>query len=279
MRELDALPALLDHTYRLANDLQNQRACRLLSQALAIFDPITAPHDPRLIRAAVQYIGILEFVDKTPDRSDTQLAWARYAQSAALTCYGAASPHTQSVTGLYAGVCSGQGLTFDAALTHERLLAAHLAYGPEELIPGAWEQLAMALHADGQCDRATTEIRDAFSYWKHTGVPRQPTGGELLRTYASILAGCGHTEAARTLLAEHAYLVALPGAPDRETAALVTAVQIATAEREHPSACTADPPPDPASMPRSSPAWRFWQAILLQRPPTTPTGAATTTSD
>ena len=48
MRELAALPAVIRHACQLVCDDQNTRAYRLLSQALAVFDPVTAQSDPRL---------------------------------------------------------------------------------------------------------------------------------------------------------------------------------------------------------------------------------------
>jgi hypothetical protein len=266
MRELAVLPAVIRHAQRLLRDDQDTRACRLLSQALAGFDPVTARHDLRLIRAAILYIDVLSFDRTVADRADLQLSWVRYTHAAALGCFGTGSPVWQDIAAMYARVCAAQGLTFDTVLMRRRILAACQRYGPAERIPHARAELAVALHADGQCDQARTEIHDAFRYWQHTGLPGQPAGGELLDTYAGILAGCGHTEAARTLLTDHAYLVAVPGTTDRGTAAFITAVHIARAERDHPPVCTAHPPRPPTSPPQSGERWRFWQKVMREPP-------------
>ncbi|WP_433294495.1 hypothetical protein ACQP2F_33255 [Actinoplanes sp. CA-030573] len=241
-------------------DLENTRACRLLSHALGPFDPVTARHDPRLMRAATFYIDVLSFAHTHPDRDDIQLAWARYANQAARTYYTVANPTRHHIADMYARVCTRQGLTFDAAITRRRELTAYTTYGPAEDIPHAWRELAVALHADGQCAEAHSQIQEAFTYWKHTDVPAQPTGGQLLSTYAGILAGCGDTDAAHTLLRDHTYLVAVPGTDQRATAAFITAVQIAVAEREHPPVCTLLPQREP---PPEADRWQGWQAVLL----------------
>jgi hypothetical protein len=265
MRELAVLPAVIRHARQLLRDGQDTRAGRLLSQALAPFDPVTARDDPQLIRAAMLYVEVLSFERTVADRADLQLSWVRYAHAAALGCFGARSAVWQQTAIVYARVCAAQGLTFDAVQMRRRLLAAYVRYGPAEHIPHAWEKLAAALHTDGQCEQARIEIREAFSYWQRTGIPGQPVGGQLLGTYAGILAGCGHTEAARTLLIDHAYLAAVPGTTDRPTAAFITAVHIAIAERDHPPVCTAHPPHPPAPSPeQSSPRWQFWQTVLLE---------------
>ncbi len=265
MREFAVLPAVIRHARQLVRDDQDTRACRLLSQALAAYDPVTARHDPRLIRAAMLYVEVLSFERTVADRAEVQLSWVRYAPAAALSCFGARSPVWQDTATVYARVCAAQGLTFDAALMRRRKLAAYLRYGPAECIARAWEKLAVALHTGGQCEQARVEIRDAFHYWQHTGIPGQPVGGQLLDAYAGILAGCGDTEAARTLLTDYAYLAAVPGTTDHGTAAIITAVHIAMAEREHPPVCTAPRPRPAALLPQqSSPRWQFWQAILLE---------------
>lgn len=259
-RELAALPTVIRRAQRLYRDAQFAHGRRLLRQALAAFDPITAGPDPRLLRAAMRYAEFLFDLRAESDHADTQLAWASYAQRAAASCYHEASPIRQATAHLYAEVCADQGLTFDAALTRRAQLDAYARHGPADHIPAVWEKYAVALHADGQCTEARTEIHDAFNYWKHTGIPAQPRGGQLLTTYAGILAGCGHADQACALLTDHAYLAAAAGTTDRRIIAMIAGVEIAIAEQRHLPACTVRP--HPSSSPQGAPRVEFWSEIL-----------------
>ena len=257
------LPHVIRRAQRLIGSGENARACRLLAQALADIDPVTARPDAGLIEAAIVYTETLSFERDVPDRADIQLTWARYAETAARLCYGRSSRLWQRAAGFYAQVCATQGLTFDAVAGAHRKLAAYRTYGPHDQIPGVREHLATALHADGQCTEARTEIHDALHDWLRTRVPDQRVGGQLLTTYTAILAGCGHTTDAHALLREHADLLTTDSTISPEAAALITAVQIAMTERDHPPVCTARPATattePPTSTPLPSERWQVWE--------------------
>ncbi|WP_199512195.1 hypothetical protein [Nucisporomicrobium flavum] len=269
------MPHVVRRAERLIFSGENTRACRLLAHALADIDPITARPDARLIEAAICYAETLSFEWDIPDRAELQLTWVRYAETAALTCYGRSSQLWQRAAGFYARVCATQGLTFDAVAVLQRTLAAYRTYGPPDRIPEVRGQLAAALHDDGQCAEARTEIHDAWHTWLRTRArirARSPhVGGQLLTTYASILAGCGQTSDARALLRDHADLVTAEANTSREAAALVAAVQIAMTERDHRPVCTARPAPAvqaPTSTPLPSQRWQVWETLLLKSHPT-----------
>ena len=270
MDSIAVLPNVIRRAKRLISSGENARACRLLAQALADIDPVTARPDARLIEAAIVYAGTLSFAPDVADRVDIQLTWARYAETAARLRYGRSSQLWRQAADFYAQVCASQGLTFDAVAVLHRKLAAYRTYGPPDPIPDLRDQLATALHADGQCAQARTEIHDTLHDWLRTRDPDQRLGGQLLTTYTAILAGCGHTTDAQALLREHADLLTADSTISPQAAALITAVQIAMTERDHPPVCTARPATaePPASTPLPPQRWQVWEAILLNRHPT-----------
>lgn len=267
MDSVAVLPHVVRRAERLISSSESARACRLLAHALAEIDPVTARPDPRLINAAIVYAATLSFKPDNTSHADTQLTWARYAETAARTCHGLSSSLWHQAANCYADVCAVQGLTFDAVALHNRKVAAYRTYGPSDRVTSARDRLATALHSDSQCVEARTEIDEMLRCWKRTRSPDQRTGRQLLTTYTGILAGCGHTGQAHLLLREHADVIATEYAPQRESDTLVMAVQIAMTERDHPPVCTIHRAPTPARTPAASTAppadrWRYWHTAL-----------------
>ena len=268
MASVAVLPHVIRRAERLISSGDPARACRLLAHALAEIDPVTARPDPRLIKAAIVYAATPSFEADNAGHADMQLTWTRYAEAAARTCHGRSSSLWHQAADGYADVCAAQGLTFDAVALHNRKLDAYRTYGPSDRIPSARDRLATALHTDGQCVEARTEIHETLRCWVRTRSPDQRTGGQLLTTYTGILAGCGHTGQAHALLREHADVIAAEGALQRESDTLVMAVQIAMTERDHPPVCSIQRAPTLARTPAAStppPAdrWRYWHTALI----------------
>ena len=287
MDSVAVLPHVVRRAERLIFSGDGVRACQLLTHALAEIDPVTALPDPRLIKAAILYADTLSFEPDNAGHAELQLSWARYAETAGRTCYGRSNSLWHQAADGYADVCAAQGLTFDAVALHIRKLDAYRTYGPSDRVPSARDRLATALHADGQCVEARTEIHETLRCWGRTRSPDQRTGRQLLTTYTGILAGCGHTGQAHVLLREYADVIAAEDALKRESDTLVMAVQIAMTERDHPPACTIQRAPTPARTPAAStppPAdrWRYWHKALLSLHPNPaphrPTGTETNPS-
>lgn len=166
MSEVDVLPYVVRRARRLIDDDEYTAACRLLAQGLAGIDPVTAVADRRLIDAALVYLSGLSFLDcvtgradmQLPGHADIELAWARYAETAARACYGEHDPRWQHNATMYAWVCADQGLTFDAVSMHRRKVLAYQQHSHQQ-VPLARRDLATALHANGQCAEAIVSTR------------------------------------------------------------------------------------------------------------------------
>lgn len=249
---------------RLMDEGQHHAAARLLAQALADIDPVTAPTQPWLLNAAITYVHALSHQPDTIERRDTQLSWARYAYTATLRSKDTRNWLWGAAMDAYAEVLQEQGLTFDATQVYRRKVTGYRRYGPAEWAPAAWMTLCAALHADGQCDDARTEIREALHAWLRQPVDPPSRGRRLLATYASILAGCGHPDQAVAVLAQHADLLGPLGASERAAAAFWISLTIDNAEREDRSVCTAhrtNSAPQAVDVPTES--QRRWHQILL----------------
>jgi hypothetical protein len=209
----------------------------------ALLDPVTQPADPHLAGIAMAYARCAGVDD------ETRYQWARYAHHAATTLFGPAHPTALRAGTVLQIVLRRQGLTFDAAIVCRQQLTILRALNRPAAVLAARLALAEALHADGQCDAALAQITAALCQLP----PTNDADGQIALVHAVILAGCGATSHALTVLRAAAGLPAAITRADRDIAAR----WLARVEHEHPPICSLNPAPPYDDLETRR---RFWTA-------------------
>jgi hypothetical protein len=141
----------------------------------------------------------------------------------------------------YEQVLGEHGLTFDVMLICRQRLAIQQRHGTEADIVLTQRDLAIALHGDGWCHHARTEITNMLSAW-HIRPTSHAAGVTLTLTAAVIHAACGRPDQALGILGDNARLLPVPGTE----AAAKAAEWLTSAEKHHPHICEAPQRPGPA---------------------------------
>lgn len=259
---LTALPAVTNSARALIDEDDTAAAWRLLTRALVGFRPATAPRDGRLLDAALAFAGLRVGAPEWTRHDTRQLQWAEYAAEVIEHEDGTGGRRWQDAQACYLDLLYAQHYDGDAVSAHGHRLHACQQHGKHPAIPSARRALALALHAEGACEDAAQEIRAALWAWRNTPGITAPSGAGLLRTYLSIVAGCGLDDQVRIVLAEDADLFGPPDSAARYAALQTAARQVHAVEAPHRQVCqlgvvSAVPPFDTAGD-----SFRYWAGVF-----------------
>ncbi|WP_203841796.1 hypothetical protein [Winogradskya humida] len=204
-----------------------------LRTALAPFDLATACVDRRVIQAAVLY------AEGMADVPHEQLAYARFAERNSCIARSATDPVTLHAAAALVAIAGRQGLRSEAITACGHLIEAHHTRG-ERSDALIWQrERSSLLHADGRCGKALAELADCLAYATGlAGDDRTVYGRGALLQYAVLLAGCGDTLAASTMLHRHESLLAPPGSMDRAVDEANVTAEIRDVLMTHHAVCT-----------------------------------------
>jgi hypothetical protein len=198
-----------------------------LARALRRLDPVQATPHPRLIAVAVLFAGTpFPDVDVT-----SRFEWGRYAYRASTRFPD--DPQVQiAAADAYEQVLGEHDLTFDVMLVCRQRLALQQRHGTAVDILRSRRDLAFALHGDGWCHDANTEITKTLATWR-LSPNSHATGVALTLSTAVIHAACGRPDQAIGIFRDNARLLPTPGTE----AAAKAAEWLASAEAHHPRVC------------------------------------------
>jgi hypothetical protein len=229
-----------------------------LARALRRLDPVLAPPQPLLISVAALFAGTpFPGIDAT-----SRFEWGRYAHRAS-TRFPNDLRLLITAADAYEQVLGEYGLTFDVMLVRRQRLASQQRHGTEADIVLAQRDLALALHGDGWCHEARTDITNMLAAW-HIRPTSHAAGVTLTLSAAVIHAACGRRDQAISILRGNARLLPVPGTE----AAARAAEWLAGAEKHHPRIC--EDPQQPDITQTSGDRVLFWLTAIAthyQHPP------------
>ncbi|XVU24272.1 hypothetical protein ACQPZJ_44760 [Actinoplanes sp. CA-054009] len=218
---------------------------------LAGADPAVLPEHLSLVTAA------LGFCEELTD-AGLKLAWAEYAHRVTVFHSGPQDPLASAAMLAYARALTLNGRPIDAYRLHRTRATLLAESGRDDQLCEAWRYLAAAEHGLSNCVQAVATIQRALTLWQHHRTPVEE-GPRILASYTAILAGCGRTSDAVTLISRHPRL--LPAPEQQET----VAARIASVSCLHPPVCRRHPNrlPPRIAYPRLVAGWHN----VLRHPP------------
>jgi hypothetical protein len=206
-------------------------AARLLRFLLAGHDPTPFRPPPAAMTAdllqatvAEEHLGYLAAEDEV-------LSWPRYAYLASQRLADHPDLGAQSAD-IYERIWRSRGLTADVVKVCRAWRRAHLKGVNHAWAVRAPHEIALALHADGQCRAAAAAITD-FRRIRHAIPQKRLNQHTVVLAAAVIAAGCGDVDDALNVLRDNASML-----PPKGTQELAAAARwLATVEAAHPAVC------------------------------------------
>jgi hypothetical protein len=222
-----------------------------LAEILAGMNPVSEPADAELVAASV-VLGRCASADPR-----LRAVWMHYAYRAARQLWGDANPATLRISRAYQRLATELGHLLPAVLTAEHRLRVYQRLGATEQEMTTGLELAALLSQTGLCEFALDRITGTWTTWQASR--RDPaTGLRILLDRAVMLAGCGRSSDAITILDQHAGLLR-----DAEAELIELTVQrLNAAEIFHRAVCRQPARTEPPNS--GDNRLEFWTLLLRQ---------------
>jgi hypothetical protein len=244
----------LEYAEFLHDDGSPRAAAAIVRALVDAYDPAMPCADRQMLRAA-------DLFARTAVDDPKSVAYARFAERNAQTLLGRRDQLTISAMQTLVAVCVRYDHADEAVTVCGRLIDALNEQG-EPAVALTWRrERAALLHADGQCDQALDEIRACAHLGEQllVATERRTAARHAVIATTIMLAACGDTTGALSVVRRHGDLLSSAGSLERRADEAAIAAQIDSRSAQHRRGCTRSGLAEQADGP---PPLAFWTTAI-----------------